>query len=96
MSEPVFLVAFAIAAATLLMVAKTIAGAITGRRASSSELAQIREQCDHYAAMLDETQATLATQSAQLAEMQERLDFTERLLTQARDRAALGPGETRG
>lgn len=96
MSEPVFLVAFAIAAATLLMIAKTIAGAMAGRRASSSELAQLREQCDHNDAMLHEARAALDTQSGQLAELQERLDFTERLLTQARDRDALGPGETRG
>lgn len=80
MSEPVFLVA----------------AATTGHRASSSEMAQLREQVDHYTTVLDETQATLATQSTQLAELQERLDFTERLLTQARDRAALGSGEKGG
>lgn len=96
MSEPTFIMAFAIAAATLMMVAKTIAGAIAGRRASPSELAQVREQCDRHAAILDETQATLATQSAQLSELHERLDFAERLLTQVRNPEGLGPGETRG
>jgi len=45
------------------------------------------------AAVLEDAQASLAEQSAQLVELHERLDFTERLLTQARDRSALGPGE---
>ena len=93
MSGPVFLLAAAIACSTILMIVKTIAAATTGRR-SSSDLGQIREQFEHHAAILDETQATLATQSAQLAELQERLDFTERLLAQTRDRTALAPGET--
>jgi chromosome segregation ATPase len=96
MSEPVFLVAAAIVAGTLLMIVKTIAAAFTDRRASPSELARLREQFDHYAALMDETQATLAAQSAQLAELQERLDFAERLLSQARHRPAVGPGETGG
>lgn len=94
MSGAVFLVAIAIVAATLLMIVKTIAAGFAGNRASSSELAQMQKQLDHYAAVVDETQATLASQSAQLAELQERLDFAERLLTQARNRQTLGPGET--
>ena len=93
MSGPVFLLAAAIAGGTLLMIVKTIAGAFAAGRTSSSELPQIREQCDHHAAALDEIQATLATQSAQLMDLQERLDFAERLLTQARNREALGPGD---
>ena len=96
MSESVFLVAFAIAAATTLMVVKTIAEAFTGRPPSPAELAQIQEQSDRQAAMVDEAQATAATQSAQLAELQERLDFTERQLTQARDRPSLRPGDAVG
>jgi hypothetical protein len=43
---------------------------------------------DH-AAALDDVQNSLAGQSSQLAELQERLDFAERLLTQGRDRTAL-------
>src|SRR5882724_9215229 len=38
---------------------------------------------------LDEAEAELARQAAQLAELNERVDFAERLLTQARDRQAL-------
>ncbi len=47
-----------------------------------SESASMQQQ-------LDEAQAELARQAAQLAELNERVDFTERLLTQARDRQAL-------
>jgi Tfp pilus assembly protein FimV len=95
MSEPVFLLAFAIAAATALMVVKTIAGAIAGRGASRSELAEIRERLEQHAAVLEDAQTSLADQSTQLAELQERLDFAERLLVQGRDRSTLGPGEKR-
>jgi len=95
MSEPVFLVAFAIAAATLLMVTKTIAAAISGRGASRSDLAEIRRQLEEHTTALEDAQANVMNQSTQLAELQERLDFAERLLTQARDRSALGAGEKR-
>lgn len=93
MSESVFLVALAIAACTAVMVARTIAGAIAGRRASRSDLGQIQERLEQHAAELEDTQTSLAHQATQLAELQERLDFAERLLSQARDRSALGPGE---
>lgn len=96
MSEPVFLLGLAIAAATVVLVAKVIAGAIAGRGSSRSELAQIRERLEQHAAALEDAQTSLANQSTQLAELQERLDFAERLLAQARDRSALGPGEKRG
>lgn len=96
MSEPVFLLGLAIAASTAVLIARAIAGAITGRGASRSELAQMRERLEQHAAVLDDAQTTLASQATQLAELQERLDFAERLLAQARDRSALGPGEKRG
>lgn len=96
MSETVFLLALAIAASTAVLVAKAIAGAIVGRGASRSELAQLREQLEQHAAAVEEAQTSLAHQSTQLAELQERVDFTERLLAQGRDRTALGPGENRG
>lgn len=96
MSEPAFILGLTIAAATLVLVAKAIAGAITGRGGPRSQLAQISERLEQQAAALDDAQASLANQSTQLAELQERLDFAERLLAQARDRSALGPGEKRG
>ena len=96
MSEPVFILALTIAATTVVLVAKAIAGAIAGRGASRSELAQIKQRLEEDAAALEDAQTTLANQSTQLAELQERLDFAERLLTQARDPSALGAGEKRG
>jgi Tfp pilus assembly protein FimV len=95
MGEPVFLLALGIVATTAVLVAKAIAGAIAGRGASRSEVAQLRERLDQHAAALEDSQTSLANQSTQLAELQERLDFAERLLAQARDRSAVGPGEKR-
>ena len=89
MSEPVFLVALAIAGTTLVLVAGAIAGAIRGRGSSRSELAQLGEQLRDHAAALEDIHNSLASQSSQLAELHERLDFAERLLTQGRDRTAL-------
>lgn len=96
MSETVFILALSIAATTLVLVARAIAGAIAGRGASRSELAEITQRLEQHAAALEDAQATSANQASQLAELQERLDFAERLLAQARERSALGPGETRG
>ncbi len=96
MSEPVFLLALAIAASTAVLVARAVAGAIAGRGASRSEVAQIKERLEQHVAVLEDAQTTLADQSTQLAELQERLDFAERLLAQARDRSALRPGEKGG
>jgi chromosome segregation ATPase len=93
MREPVFLLAFAMMAGTVIFVARAIAGAIAGRGTSRSELTQIKERLEQQHAALEDAQANLASQSNQLAELQERIDFAERLLAQARDRSALGPGE---
>ncbi len=89
MSEPVFLVALAIAGTTLVLVAGAIAGAIRGRGSSRSELSQLNEQLKDHAAALEDVQNSLASQSSQMAELHERLDFAERLLAQDRDRTAL-------
>ena len=89
MSEPVFLIALAIAATTLVMVAGAISGAIRGRGSSRSEVSQLSEQLKDHAAALEDVQNSLAVQSSQVAELQERLDFAERLLAQGRDRAVL-------
>ena len=95
MTEPVFLIALAMAASTAVLVARAIAGAIGGRGAARSEIAQLREQVEQQAAALEDTQSSLASQSTQLSELHERLDFAERLLAQGRDRTALGPGDKR-
>jgi hypothetical protein len=44
---------------------------------------------------LERQAAALADQSTQLAELQERVDFAERMLAQTRDRSSLGPREKR-
>lgn len=64
---------------------------LTGDRKSDS--ASIQQQLDAQASALEEAQATLARQATQLAELEERLDFTERMLAQTRDRAMLGQRE---
>jgi uncharacterized protein YycO len=89
MSEPVFLVALGIAGTTLVLVAGAIAGAIRGRGSSRSELSQLSDQLKDQAAALDDIQHSVASQSAQMAELHEQLDFAERLLAQSRDRAVL-------
>jgi uncharacterized protein YycO len=89
MSETVFLVALAIAGTTLVLVAGAIAGAIRGRGSSRSDLSQLNDQLKDHAAALEDVQNSLASQSSQMAELQERLDFAERILAQNRDRAVL-------
>jgi hypothetical protein len=89
MSEPVFLIALAIAGTTLVMVAGAIGGAIRGRGSSRSELSQLSEELKEHAAALEEVQSSQAIQSSHLAELQERLDFAERVLAQSRDRTSL-------
>ena len=46
-------------------------------------------------AALEDARAALSTQSFQLAELQERVDFAERVLIQARERAPLENREKR-
>jgi uncharacterized protein YycO len=89
MSESVFLIALVIAGTTLVLVAGALAGAIRGRGSSRSELGQLSEQLKEQAAVLEDVQNSIAGQSSQLAELHERLDFAERMLTQGRDRTAL-------
>jgi uncharacterized protein YycO len=89
MSEPVFLVALMIAGTTVVLVAGAIAGALRGRGSSRSEVAQLSQELKDQAAALEDVQTSLASQSSQLAELQERVDFAERLLAQSRDRTAL-------
>jgi uncharacterized protein YycO len=89
MSATVFLTALVIAGTTLVLVAGAIAGALRGRGSSKSEVAHLSDQLNNHAAALDDVQNSLASQSSQLAELQERLDFAERLLAQERDRTAL-------
>jgi hypothetical protein len=96
MTEPVFLMGLAIVATSVVMVVRTIAGAIGGRGASGSEVARLREQVEQQAAALDDAHQMFADQSAQLAELQERMDFTERLLTRESERNRLADPDRPG
>jgi len=95
MPESAFLLGLAIAGTTFVMVARAIAGAIGGRAASRVDLAHVTEKLDQHATALQDIETSLANLGPQLAELQERIDFTERLLAQARERSQLGAAETR-
>lgn len=86
MREPTFLLGLAIAGMTIIVIVRTIAGAFTARKASGSEVAELKEE-------LEDAQRSIADQAAQLADVQNRLDFAERLLAQHRERTSLGPGD---
>lgn len=86
MREPTFLLGLAIAGTTLIVIVRTIAAAFTRGRSGSAELTELKDQLDQQAAQLEETQQTVA-------ELQNRVDFAERMLAQARERAALGAGD---
>ena len=66
-----------------------VAKAIAARGGSAKELAELKLQMEQQAAALEDAQNTLNDQAAELAELQERVDFAERLLAQTRDRKAL-------
>ena len=61
-------------------------GEIDRRAAPGSHQSQL----DAQAAALEEAQAMLALQAKQLTELEERVDFAERMLAQARDKQKLG------
>ncbi len=55
---------------------------------SGGDVAALRAELDEIRGRME----YLEEQGTRLAELEERLDFTERLLAQQRDRVALGPG----
>ena len=82
-----------VAGETVIRVARARAAGAKGLQA---RLDQLQQQSDDQASALADVEAHLAGQEGQVRELQERLDFAERLLTQARARSALGPGEGKG
>lgn len=82
-----------VAGETVIRVARARAG---GAAPLQAHLDQLEQRFDDQASTLAEVQSDLAGQEAQFRELQDRLDFTERLLTQAQDRSALGPGARQG
>ena len=93
MREPIFLLALGMLFTTVIVVARSISAAVAGRGASPSEIADLREQLHQQTVALEDANSTLTSHTAQLAELQERVDFAERVLAQARERKALGPGD---
>ena len=82
-----------VAGETVIRVAKARAG---GAPRLQAQLDQLQQQSDDQASALEEVQSHVAGQEAQFRELQNRLDFAERLLTQAQDRSTLGPGAREG
>jgi uncharacterized membrane-anchored protein YhcB (DUF1043 family) len=78
-----------VAGETVTRLAKARAGAAAQVQ---PRLDQLQQQLDDQASALSEVQSHLAGQEDHVRELQERLDFAERLLTQAQERSGLGPG----
>ena len=78
-----------VAGETVIRVAKARAG---GAPRVQAHLDQLQQQLEDQASAVVEVQSQVAGQEAQFRELQDRLDFAERLLTQAQDPSALGPG----
>lgn len=57
--------------------------------ARESGVDRMQQQLDDQAVALEEAQRALQNQANQLNELQERVDFTERMLAQVRDREKL-------
>ena len=70
----------------------SIAKALGRRSVPPSELADLKALIDQNAGDLEEARHELASQSAQIADLEGRVDFAERLLAQARERKALDAG----
>lgn len=73
-----------IVADTIVKVAKARGGG-TASKALRGELDELGQQ-------LQDAQATIASQAESIQELHERLDFTERMLTQVREKGMLGRG----
>jgi len=71
----------------LIAVANVLARRLEGGRAAGIE--QLESEMAELRARLDEADA----ERTRIAELEERLDFAERMLTQQRDASRIGPGE---
>lgn len=74
---------------TVIRVARARAG---GAPRLQADLDQLQQRLDDQASALAEVQSHVVGQEAQFRELQDRVDFAERVLTQAQERSALGPG----
>jgi hypothetical protein len=81
-----------IIADTIVKVAKARSGG-GASKALRGELDDMGQQLQDQAAALADAQATISAQAETIQELHERVDFTERILTQARE---LGRGSGEG
>ena len=84
-------VVFAGASSVLLTLAKGIARRIAGGGAGSKEVEGLRDEVAQLRAEVDDLHGRVAP----MDEIQNRLDFAERLLAQARERGQLGAPKER-
>ena len=82
-----------VAGETVIRVARARA---RGAPQVQAHLDQLQHQLDDQASALTEVQSHLAGQEDHVRELQDRLDFAERLLTRAQERSTLGPGAKEG
>jgi hypothetical protein len=73
------------------IVADTIVKVAKARSGGGAAKA-LRAELDDLSQQLGDAQATIAAQADSIQELHERLDFTERVLTQVKERGALGRG----
>jgi Tfp pilus assembly protein FimV len=76
---------------TIVKVAKSRAGAATSK-ALRGELDEMSQLLQDQSAALADAQATIASQAESIQELHERVDFAERILTQVKEKGALGRG----
>jgi hypothetical protein len=87
----VAVVVFAGAGMVVLTLARAVAARIAGGAAGSKEVEALRDEVAELRAEVDELHGRVAP----LDEIQNRLDFAERLLSQVRERGQLGAGGER-
>ena len=73
-------------------IASDTAVKIAKLRGGGKEAERLRREVNDLAARLDQQTTDLADAHATLADLQERVDFAERMLTQSRDRSGLDAG----
>jgi hypothetical protein len=94
LNGPEAIVAFSVVAcggATVLILARAVAKRIAGGAAGSKEVEALRDEVAQLRGEVDELHGRVAT----VDEIQNRLDFTERLLAQTRERGLLAPPANR-
>jgi len=94
--EGLFFIALAaIIGETAVKLVRARAGGKVGTRLKD-DLAHLARQLEEHSASLADAHVGLANHDAQVQELQERVDFAERVLAQTRDKPGLRPGSPPG